>query len=306
MFGSLRRGGERGGGEQKESGRQVVMAGRRKAWNRINDDVSILPAAAAAVNKLRITQILEKKRRGEKIAMLTAYDATMARLLDRAGVDMLLVGDSLGMVIMGHDTTLPVTMDAMVHHTRAVANGTRDALVVADMPFLSYQASLEQAVNNAARLMREGGAGAVKIEGREFDVARRLVSIGVPVMGHLGMTPQSVHQLGGFKRVAKKPEDAARLVEDAQALEAAGVFAIVLEMIPPEAAGAVTAAVSVPTIGIGAGAHCDGQVLVSYDVLGLFEEFVPSFVKRYAELGPAVVDAASRYVDDVRNGRFPQ
>ncbi|MEZ5352353.1 MAG: 3-methyl-2-oxobutanoate hydroxymethyltransferase [Bryobacteraceae bacterium] len=258
------------------------------------------------MNKLRITHLIEKKRQGEKLTMLTAYDATMARLMDRAGIDMLLVGDSLGMVILGHDTTLPVTMDAAVHHTRAVANGARSALVVGDMPFLSYQASMEQAVTNAGRLMREGGAGAVKVEGREFDAVRRLTSIGIPVMGHLGMTPQAVHQIGGFRRVAKKPGEAERLVEDAQALEAAGAFAVVLEMIPSEVARAVTAAIAIPTIGIGAGPHCDGQVLVSYDAFGLFDEFVPSFVKRYAELGQAITEATARYVDEVRKGQFPE
>ncbi|MEZ5402805.1 MAG: 3-methyl-2-oxobutanoate hydroxymethyltransferase [Bryobacteraceae bacterium] len=258
------------------------------------------------MNKLRIPQIIQKKQKGEKLTMLTAYDATMARLMDRAGIDMLLVGDSLGMVILGHDTTLPVTIDAAVHHTRAVSNGTRDALVVADLPFLSYQASLEQAVNNARRLMQDGGAGAVKIEGPEFDTVRRLTSIGVPVMGHLGMTPQSVHQIGGFRRVGKSPEEATRMIDRATALEAAGAFAIVLEMIPHDLARDITAAVAIPTIGIGAGPHCDGQVLVSYDVFGLFDEFVPSFVKRYAELGQAMTDATARYIDDVRSGRFPE
>jgi 3-methyl-2-oxobutanoate hydroxymethyltransferase len=231
----------------------------------------------------------------------------MARLFDRAGIDVLLVGDSLGSVIMGEETTLPVTLDAMVHHTRAVSRGARRALVVADMPFLSYQVTVPEAVRNAGRLLQEGGAAAVKIEGGRpmLDVVRRLVEIGIPVMGHLGLVPQSVHRLGGYRQQARSEDDAARLLEDARALEDAGAFSMVLESIPDGVAAAVTAAVGIPTIGIGAGPYCDGQVLVSYDALGLFEGPVPPFVKQYARIGELMVDAARSYADDVREGRYP-
>ena len=259
-----------------------------------------------APKPVRVPDLLEKKQHGEKIAVLTAYDATMARLLDCAGVDVILVGDSLGMVIMGHQTTLEVTLDMMVHHTRAVANGTRHALVVADMPFLTFQTGIDDAVRNAGRLIQEGGAAAVKLEGgrASSDVTARLVEIGIPVMGHIGLTPQSVHQMGGFRKVAGPAAD--KLLDEARAVEQAGAFAIVLEMIPSEIAGEVTKALTIPTIGIGAGPLCDGQVLVSYDALGLFDEFTPSFVKRYAELGKETVRAAREYIDEVRSGRFPK
>ena len=214
--------------------------------------------------RVRVTDIKAKKLRGEKIAMLTAYDATMARLLERAGIEILLVGDSLGMVVMGEETTIPVTLDAMIHHTRAVTRGARRALVVADMPFLTYQASVADAVRNAGRLVQEGGAAAVKLEGGRpvVEAVRRLVEVGIPVMGHLGLIPQSVHQLGGLKKQAVAGDEAERLLEDAVLLEHAGVFSIVLESIPAELARRVTETVAVPTIGIGAGPHCDGQVLV--------------------------------------------
>ncbi len=256
---------------------------------------------------IRAPDLKEKKRRGEKIAMLTAYDATMARLLDRAGIDVLLVGDSLGMVILGHETTVPVTLEETIHHTRAVARGARRSLVVADMPFLTYQVSLPEAVRNAGRLMQEGRAAAVKLEGGRavLEVTERLVDVGIPVMGHLGLLPQSVHQLGGFRRQATDQPSAERLIEDAHNLETAGAFAVVLESIPEEVALAVTRELTIPTIGIGAGPHCDGQVLVSYDALGLFDEFVPPFVKQYAQLGAEIVSAAQAYADDVRASRFP-
>jgi 3-methyl-2-oxobutanoate hydroxymethyltransferase len=214
---------------------------------------------------IRAPDLKEKKRRGEKIAMLTAYDATMARLLDRAGIDVLLVGDSLGMVILGHETTVPVTLEETIHHTRAVARGARRSLVVADMPFLTYQVSLPEAVRNAGRLMQEGRTAAVKLEGGRavLEVTERLVDVGIPVMGHLGLLPQSVHQLGGFRRQAADQPSAERLIEDAHNLETAGAFAVVLESIPEEVALAVTRELTIPTIGIGAGPHCDGQVLVS-------------------------------------------
>lgn len=258
--------------------------------------------------KVRLPDLEAKKRRGEKIAMLTAYDYTMARLLDRAGIDVLLVGDSLGMVVLGYETTLPVTLDAMVHHTRAVSRGVERALVVADMPFLTYQVSVEEAMRNAGRLMQEGGAAAVKIEGggAAVEAAARLVEAGIPVMGHLGLLPQSVHQLGGYRQQARLPADADRLLADAQALEEVGVFAVVLESIPAAVAEIVTAGLRIPTIGIGAGPHCDGQVLVSFDMLGLSQDGVPSFVKRYANLGEQTVTAAKAYAEDVRKGRFPE
>jgi 3-methyl-2-oxobutanoate hydroxymethyltransferase len=247
------------------------------------------------------------KERGEKIAVLTAYDATMARLLDRAGIDVILVGDSVGMVVLGYETTLPVTLDMMVYHTQAVCRGTKRPLIIADMPFMTYQLAPHEAIRNAGRLVQEGGAAAVKIEGGQYiaETAKRLVDIGVPVMGHLGLTPQSVHKLGGFRQQARTPESARQLVQEAVLLENSGVFAIVLESIPSEVAREVTRAVGIPTIGIGAGPHCDGQVLVSYDALGLFDGPAPSFVRQYSHLADDVVAGARAYVEDVRAGRFP-
>jgi 3-methyl-2-oxobutanoate hydroxymethyltransferase len=257
--------------------------------------------------RVRVPDLREKKRRGEKIAVLTAYDATMARLLDGAGVDVLLVGDSVGVVVLGHENTLPVTLDDMLHHTRAVVRGATRALVVADMPFMTYQVSVEEAVRNAGRLL-QAGAAAVKVEGGPpiAGAIRRMVEVVIPVMGHLGLQPQSVHQLGGYRRQAVQREDIEALVEDAHALERAGVFAIVLEAVGHDAARLVTSAVSVPTIGIGAGPDCDGQVLVSHDMLGLFDGHVPSFVKQYARLAEEITRAAHAYADDVRAGRFPE
>jgi 3-methyl-2-oxobutanoate hydroxymethyltransferase len=248
------------------------------------------------------------KAKGTKISVLTAYDATMDRLLDRAGLDILLVGVSVGMVVLGYDTTIPVTLDMMVHHTRAVSRGASRALVVADMPFLSYQVTMDEAVRNAGRLIQEGGAAAVKLEGGRsvVDIVRRLTEIGIPVMGHLGLTPQSVHALGGFRPQAQDEESGAKLLADAKALEAAGTFSIVLESIPADLAKKVTASLGIPTIGIGAGPHCDGQVLVSYDAFGLFDGPVPPFVRQYAQVGETLVAAARNYVEEVRSGRFPQ
>jgi 3-methyl-2-oxobutanoate hydroxymethyltransferase len=239
--------------------------------------------------------------------MLAAYDATMARLLDRAGIDVLLVGDSLGTVILGCDTTLPVTLEAILHHTRAVKNGAARALIVADMPFLTYQVSVAEALRNAGRLLQEGGAAAVKMEGGAAiaETVERLVAIGIPVMGHLGLTPQSVHQLGGFRSYGKRPEEAEKLAEDARRLERAGAFAVVLESVPSALAAAVTAELKIPTIGIGAGPDCDGQVLVSYDAFGLFDTFVPKFVKQYAKLADTITQATKDYIADVQGGRFP-
>jgi len=259
------------------------------------------------LTRIRVPDLEAMKRRGERIAMLTAYDYTMARLLDRAGIDVMLVGDSLGMVVLGYETTLPVTLDAMVHHTRAVSRGAGRALVVADMPFLTFQVSIPETVRNAGRLIQEGGAAAVKMEGggAVVEAAARLVEVGIPVMGHLGLVPQSVHQLGGFRRQATLEEDAEQLLADAHALEEAGAFAVVLESIPSEVAHAVTKELRIPTIGIGAGPYCDGQVLVSYDMLGLSQDGVPAFVKRYGELGDQTVAAVRAFADDVRSGCFP-
>jgi 3-methyl-2-oxobutanoate hydroxymethyltransferase len=258
--------------------------------------------------KLRVPDLQQKKTRGEKIVMLTAYDATMARLFDHAGVDALLVGDSLGTVIMGHDTTLPVTLEAMLHHTRAVSRGASRAIIVADLPFMTYQVSITEAVRNAGRLLQEGGAAAVKLEGGQpmVETIARLSEVGVPVMGHLGLLPQSVHRVGGFRRRQMNANDIDALAAEALLLEKAGVFALVLEAVPAEAARIVTEQLTIPTIGIGAGPACDGQILVSYDMLGLFDEFVPSFVKQYARLAETILDATHSYADDVRAGRFPQ
>lgn len=259
------------------------------------------------MTRVTIQALRAQKVAGDKITMLTAYDATFARLLDQAGADILLVGDSLGMVIQGNDTTLPVTMDEMVYHCRAVARGTRRAQVVGDMPFMSYQESLEQGLRNAGRLIKEGGAHAVKLEGgaQHAPLVARLVQTGIPVMGHLGLTPQSYHQLGGFKVQGKDAGATERLTADALALQEAGAYAIVLEGIPAEVARDVTAALEIPTIGIGAGADCDGQVLVSYDLLGMDERFKPKFVRRYADLSTTIKEAAQRYFADVKGSRFP-
>jgi 3-methyl-2-oxobutanoate hydroxymethyltransferase len=259
------------------------------------------------LSRVTLHTLAAQKARGEKIAMITAYDATFARLLDEAGADILLVGDSLGMVVQGHDNTLPVTVDEMIYHCKAVARGARRAHIVGDMPFMSYQESVEQGLRNAGRLLKEGGCHAVKLEGgaQHAPLVARLVATGIPVMGHLGLTPQSVHQLGGFKLQGKEEGAAERLIADARALEAAGAYAIVLEGLPTEVAAAVTAALTIPTIGIGAGDGCDGQVLVIYDLLGLDERFKPRFVRRYADLSATVQDACGRFIADVRTGAFP-
>ena len=262
----------------------------------------------AMPKKIRVPDLALMKERGERIVMLTAYDATMTRLFDRAGIDLLLVGDSLGNVILGLDTTIPVTLDEIIHHTRAVTRAASRALVVADMPFLTYQISAEQAMRNAARLFQEGGAAAVKLEGGRAvaDTVGRITSAGLPVMGHVGLTPQHVHRLGGMRQQARDDDAAEELISDALALEDAGAFAVVLEAIPDPVAKEVTSRLKIPTIGIGAGPHCDGQVLVSYDVLGLFDGFVPPFVKQYAQLGEWILNAVKNYADDVRQGTFPQ
>jgi 3-methyl-2-oxobutanoate hydroxymethyltransferase len=257
--------------------------------------------------KTTLPVLRQKKLAAEPITMLTAYDYPSALILDRAGVDTILVGDSLGMVVLGYENTLPVTMDDMLHHCKAVARGARAALLIGDMPFLSYQVSLEEAVRNAGRFLQEGGMDAVKLEGgrERLEAVRAIVAAGIPVMGHLGLTPQSVHQLGGFRLQGKNASAARRLLEDALALEEAGCFGLVLESVPARLAEFISHRLSIPTIGIGAGAGCDGQVLVYHDVLGLFDRFTPKFVKRYAELSAAILEAVDRYREDVRARRFP-
>jgi 3-methyl-2-oxobutanoate hydroxymethyltransferase len=257
--------------------------------------------------RVTIHTLKTMKERGDKITMLTAYDATFARLLDESHVDILLVGDSLGMVVQGNDTTLPVTVEEVVYHTRAVARGARRAQVVADTPFMSYQTSLEQALLNAGRMVKEGGAHAVKLEGgaQHAELVSRLVACGIPVMGHIGLTPQSFHQMGGFKIQGRETGATERLIADARALADAGAYAIVLEGIPTEIARAITESVDVPTIGIGAGPDCDGQVLVIYDLLGMDDSFKPKFVRRYEQLATRIRTAVDAYVADVRDSRFP-
>lgn len=259
------------------------------------------------MNKVTIHTLKKLKAAGQKICMVTAYDATFARLFDEAGADALLVGDSLGMVVQGNDSTLPVTMDQMVYHCRAVTRGAKRAHVVGDMPFMSYQHSVEEAVRNAGRLVAEGGVGAVKLEGgTEFaETVNRIVRASIPVMGHIGLTPQSVHKMGGYVVQGRDDETARKLADDALALEEAGAYALVLEGVPLELAKQITARLQIPTIGIGAGKHCDGQVLVSYDLLGLNPDFKPKFVKRFADLHTSVTGAAQAFFQEVRAERFP-
>ena len=258
-------------------------------------------------SKVTAVELAARKFKGPKIVAVTTYDATFARLIDAAGVDVLLVGDSLGMAVQGHENTLPVTVDDIVYHSRAVARTHPRAHICGDLPFLSYQVSVEQAVLSAGRLLKEGGCESVKLEGGAVfaDRVAAMVSSGIPVMGHLGLTPQSVHVFGGFRVQGRDEASQAKLLEDALALTQSGVFAIVLEGIPCELAQRITRAVSVPTIGIGAGPHCDGQVLVCYDLLGLETTIRPKFVRRYAELGQAAIAATSAYAQDVRSGAFP-
>ena len=247
------------------------------------------------------------KQKGKKIPMLTAYDYATAKLIDGVGVPLILVGDSLGMVILGYESTIPVTMDEMLHHTKAVVRGTEQSLIIGDMPFMTYHASVSEALHNAARFIQEGGAQAVKLEGGETmaETVRRIVECGIPVMGHIGLTPQSVHQLGGFKVQGKTQETALRLVKDACALEEAGVFGIVLEAVPTPLAKIITKKVGVPTIGIGAGPFCDGQVQVVSDLLGLFTDFVPKHAKQYARLSDIIKQAVGDYINEVQAGTFP-
>ena len=257
--------------------------------------------------RVTINQIKEMKQKGEKITMLTAYDYSTAKIIDEAGIPLILVGDSLGMVMLGYESTIPVTMEEMLHHTKAVVRGTRQAMIIGDMPFMTYHLSVEQALGNAARFIQEAGAQAVKLEGgvTVAEKVRRVVECGIPVMGHIGLTPQSVYQLGGLKVQAKSLETATRLIEDAQVLEQAGAFSIVLEAVPYKLASLVTQKVSVPTIGIGAGPDCDGQVQIINDMLGSFTDFVPKHAKQYAKLTDIIRKAVTEYDNEVKAGTFP-
>jgi 3-methyl-2-oxobutanoate hydroxymethyltransferase len=260
-----------------------------------------------AESKVTAPDLLDMKERGERITVLTAHDYPTARLLERAGIDVVLVGDSLGNVVLGFQNTLPVTMEHMIYHTKAVAAGLERALLVTDMPYLSYQIAPEQAIENAGRLLKEAGAEAVKIEGGEemAETVRRLVDVGIPVMGHVGYTPQSVHAIGRHIVRGRDGESAQRVRDGAQALQSAGAFAVVLEAIPADLAREVTESLTIPTIGIGAGVDCSGQVLVLYDMLGLYEDHIPKFVKQYAQLGDDAVAAITRYAEEVKSGGFP-
>ena len=260
-----------------------------------------------ATAPVTIHTLRQMKDRGDKISMLTGFDYPIAKVMDRAGVDVILVGDSLGMAVMGYDTPLTVTLEHIIYHTQAVVRGRRRALIIADMPFMTYQISAEQAAINAGRMIREGGAHAVKLEGGGpmLPQVEAIGRCGIPVMGHLGLTPQSIHKFGGFKVQGRDEEAARRLLDDALALEAAGAFSLVLECVPMELAAQVTEALAIPTIGIGAGSFTDGQVLVTNDMLGLFDDFTPKFVKRYAEVGTIVREAVESYIDDVKTARFP-
>jgi len=257
--------------------------------------------------KLTILDIVAMKAAGEKITVLTAYDVSTARLIDAVGIEVVLVGDSLGMVVLGYKSTVPVTMEEMLHHAKAVGRGVERALLVGDMPFMSYQSGEHEALVNAGRFLKEAGCDAVKVEGgiEVCPVVRALVRAGIPVMGHIGLTPQTAGQLGGYKVQGKDVTSARRLLDEAWALEGAGAFAVVLECVPAQLAQLITREIGIPTIGIGAGVHCDGQVLVSHDLLGMFEKFVPSFVKAYANLAPQIKAAFTSYRDEVKGGSYP-
>jgi 3-methyl-2-oxobutanoate hydroxymethyltransferase len=257
--------------------------------------------------RVTITEIKDMKHRKEKIPMLTAYDYVTAKMVDEAGVPLILVGDSLGMVMLGYESTIPVTMEEMIHHTKAVVRGAKKALIIGDMPFMSYHISVSDALHNAARFIQEGGAQAVKLEGGEVvaEKVRRLVDCGIPVMGHIGLTPQSIHQLGGFKVQGKAVEEAKKLLNDARILEEAGAFAIVLECIPEPLSKLITHKLAIPTIGIGAGPDCDGQVQVISDLLGLYTDFVPKHAKQYARLAGEIKTAVSSYISEVKSLSFP-
>ena len=257
--------------------------------------------------RVTINQIKEMKQKGEKITMLTAYDYSTAKIVDEVGIPLILVGDSLGMVILGYESTIPVTMEEMLHHTRAVVRGTEQAMIIGDMPFMTYHISVDDALKNAARFIQEGGAQAVKLEGgvTVAEKVRSIVNCGIPVMGHIGLTPQSIYQFGGFKVQGKTPEAATRLLKDAQALEEAGAFSIVLETVPAPLAKIITEKIGIPTIGIGAGADCDGQVQVINDILGSFTDFVPKHAKQYTKLTDIMSNAITEYHNEVKAGSFP-
>ncbi len=257
--------------------------------------------------RITTTVLKDKKLKKEKISMLTSYDYSLASMVDAAGIDMILVGDSLGMVVLGYENTLAVTMDEMIHHTKAVVRGSRNAMVVGDMPFLSYHVSIKEAVRNAGRFLQEAGAQAVKLEGgtERVDTIKAILDAQIPVQGHIGLTPQSVNQMGGFKVQGKDLESAKKIIEDAKALEAAGVFSIVLEGVPTKLAKRITEELTVPTIGIGAGQYCDGQVLVINDMLGMFTGHIPKFVKKFANLQPLIMEAFKQYKEEVEAGTFP-
>jgi 3-methyl-2-oxobutanoate hydroxymethyltransferase len=259
------------------------------------------------MTRVSISQIKEMKQRGEKIAMLTAYDYTTAKIVDEADIPLILVGDSLGMVVLGYESTIPVTMAEMLHHTKAVTRGAKRALVVGDMPFMTYHVSVEEALRNASRFIQEGGAQAVKLEGgvTVAEKVRRITECGIPVMGHIGLTPQSIHQLGGYKVQGRTSEAAINMIKDAQALEEAGAFSIVLETVPAPLASLITRKVGIPTIGIGAGIGCDGQVQVINDILGSFSDFVPKHAKQYANLADITRKAVTDYLGEVKAGSFP-
>jgi 3-methyl-2-oxobutanoate hydroxymethyltransferase len=257
--------------------------------------------------RVSINQIKEMKQKGEKISMLTAYDYVTAKIIDEAGVPLILVGDSLGMVVLGYESTIPVTIDEMLHHTKAVVRGTSKAMVIGDMPFMTYHVSVEDALRNAARFIQEAGTQAVKLEGgvTVAEKVKRIVDCGIPVMGHIGLTPQSINQFGGHKIQGKTPEVAARLLEDAKALEQAGAFSVVIETVPAPLAALITRKISIPTIGIGAGIGCDGQVQVINDILGSYTDFVPKHAKQYAKLVDIMSTAISEYHNEVKSGKFP-
>ena len=257
--------------------------------------------------RVTINQVREMKQKGEKITMLTAYDYAMAKIVDEAGIPLILVGDSLGMVVLSYESTIPVTMEEMLHHTRAVVRGTKQAMVIGDMPFMTYHISTADALKNAARFIQEAGAQAVKLEGgvNVAEKVQRIVECGIPVMGHIGLTPQSIHQFGGFKIQGKTPEAAIKLLKDAKALEEAGAFSVVLETVPAPLAALITREIGIPTIGIGAGIGCDGQVQVINDILGSFADFVPKHAKQYAKLTNIMSTAIKEYFDEVTSGKFP-
>lgn len=269
--------------------------------------VSTTTSQHALRKKVTTLTFRQKKERGEPITMLTAYDYPTSMAIDKAGIDSILVGDSLAMVVLGYENTLPVTMEEMLHHARAVARGAKTSMLIGDMPFMSYQVSVEEAVRNAGKFLQQANMDTIKLEGgrERADAVRAIVGAGIPVMGHLGLTPQSVHQLGGFRAQGKTASAAKRLFEDAQILEEAGAFSIVLESVPAKLAEFISKKISIPTIGIGAGLGCDGQVLVTHDLLGLFDRFTPKFVKKYANLHDVMNKAFAEYIDDIETKHFP-